>query len=59
MDDWYIMNPSKEELLDLLDNIHRIAEKYSIHIGLYEDLYDKEVKVVDKKLVIFDKSPQK
>lgn len=26
MDDWYIMNPSKEELLDLLDNIHRIAE---------------------------------
>ena len=28
-------------------------------IGLYEDLYDKEVKVVDKKLVIFDKSPQK
>lgn len=28
-------------------------------ISLYEDLYDKEVKVVDKKLVIFDKSPQK
>ena len=28
-------------------------------IGLYEDLYDKEVKVVNKKLVIFYKSPQK
>lgn len=33
MDDWYIMNPSKEELLDLLDNIHRIAEEYGIHIN--------------------------
>lgn len=33
MDDWYIMNPSKEELLDLLDNIHRIAEGYGIHIN--------------------------
>ena len=29
----YIMNPSKEELLDLLDNIHRIAEGYGIHIN--------------------------
>lgn len=28
-----IMNPSKEELLDLLDNIHRIAEEYGIHIN--------------------------
>ena len=27
------MNPSKEELLDLLDNIHRIAEEYGIHIN--------------------------
>ena len=25
--------PSKEELLDLLDNIHRIAEGYGIHIN--------------------------
>ena len=33
MDDWYIMNPSKEELLDLLDHIHRIAEEYGIHIN--------------------------
>jgi hypothetical protein len=33
MDDWYIMNPSKEELIDLLDNIHRIAEEYGIHIN--------------------------
>lgn len=33
MDDWYIMNPSKEELLDLLDNIHQIAEEYGIHIN--------------------------
>ena len=31
--DRYIMNPSKEELLDLLDNIHRIAEEYGIHIN--------------------------
>ena len=31
--DWYIMNPSKEELIDLLDNIHRIAEEYGIHIN--------------------------
>ena len=33
MDDWYIMNPSKEELLDLLDHIHQIAEEYGIHIN--------------------------
>lgn len=144
MDDWYIMNPSKKELLDLLDHIHKIAEEYGIHINrkktrivkisstykflqikysltdsgkiikrispkqvaamrrklkklavkvkeeevsyenvenmfrswmgsfykllsreqrknlisLYEDLYSKEVRVVNKKLAIFDKSPQ-
>ena len=33
MDDWYIMNPSKEELFDLLDHIHQIAEEYGIHIN--------------------------
>lgn len=33
MDDWYIMNPSKEELLDLLEHIYRIAEEYGIHIN--------------------------
>lgn len=33
MDDWYIMNPSKEELLDILSNIHCIAEEYGIHIN--------------------------
>lgn len=34
MDDWYIMNPSKEELLDLLDNITKIAEELGIHINM-------------------------
>ncbi len=144
MDDWYIMNPSREELLDLLDNIRKIAKELGIHInekktrivrisstykflqvrytltkdgkiikrinpervttmrrklkklavkvqngeisydgvenmfrgwmgsfykllskqqrrnliGLYEDLFDKTVTVVNKKLVIFDRSPQ-
>lgn len=33
MDDWYIMNPSKGELLDLLDNIRIIAEELGIHIN--------------------------
>ena len=33
MDDWYIMNPSKEELLDLLDNIRKIAQELGIHIN--------------------------
>lgn len=33
MDDWYIINPSKEELEDILDNIRRIAEDYGIHIN--------------------------
>lgn len=32
-DDWYIMNPSKEELEDLLENIIKIAEEYGIHIN--------------------------
>lgn len=144
MDDWYIMNPNKEELMDLLENIRVIAKKFGIHInekktrivkisgtykflqikysltkegkiikrinpkrvtamrrklkklvikvqnnevkyksvenmfrgwmgsfyklmskeqrqnliGLYEDLFDKSITVVNKKLVIFDRSPQ-
>lgn len=33
MDDWYIMSPSKEELLDILANIRIIAEEYGIHIN--------------------------
>ncbi|MCD8379259.1 MAG: hypothetical protein LUC95_02795 [Lachnospiraceae bacterium] len=33
MDDWYIMNPSKEELLDLLEHICQIAEELGIHIN--------------------------
>ena len=33
MDDWYIINPSKEELEDLLTNIRKIAEEYGIHIN--------------------------
>lgn len=143
-DDWYIMNPSKEELLDLLENIRAIAKELGIHINekktrivrisstykylqvkytltkdgkiikrinpdrvttmrrklkklavkvrngevqyenvenmfrswmgsfykllsrkqreniiqLYEDLFDKTVTVVNKKLIIFDRSPQ-
>jgi len=33
MDDWYIMNPNKEELKDLLDNIRIIANELGIHIN--------------------------
>lgn len=33
MDDWYIMNPSKEELQDLLENIRTIAKELGIHIN--------------------------
>lgn len=33
MDDWYIMSPDKEELIDLLSNIRAIAEEYGIHIN--------------------------
>lgn len=144
MDDWYIMSPSKDELMDLLEHIKTIADGLGIHINekktrivkisstykflqvkysltkngkiikrinpervttmrrklkklavkvkngqipyenvenmfkgwmgsfykilskqqrqnlirIYEDLFDKTVTVVDKKLVIFDRSPQ-
>lgn len=144
MDDWYIMNPDKQELLNILDGIRAIANELGIHInekktrivkisstykflqikytltkdgkiikrinperltamrrklkklavkvrndeidydrvenmfrgwmgsfyklmskqqrknliGLYEDLFDKTITVVNKKLVIFDRSPQ-
>lgn len=40
MDDWYIMSPSKEELLDILANIRIIAEEYGIHIN------DKKTRIV-------------
>ena len=40
MDDWYIMNPSKEVLEDLLLNIKKIAEEYGIHIN------DKKTRIV-------------
>lgn len=33
MDDWYIMNPSREELEDLLANIRMIAKELGIHIN--------------------------
>jgi hypothetical protein len=33
MDDWYIMNPSKEELLDILENIRVICKELGIHIN--------------------------
>ena len=40
MDDWYVMNPSKEKLLDILENIKRIADRLKIHIS------DKKTKIV-------------
>lgn len=33
-DDWYIMSLSKEELLDLLENIKRIAGNLGIHLNM-------------------------
>ena len=33
MDDWYIMNPSKEELEELLENVCKIAAELGIHIN--------------------------
>lgn len=33
MDDWYIINPNKETLQDLLNNIQIIAESLGIHIN--------------------------
>ena len=33
MDDWYIMNPNKEELVDLLGHIRVIAKELGIHIN--------------------------
>ncbi|MCD8372964.1 MAG: hypothetical protein LUD27_06670 [Clostridia bacterium] len=33
MDDWYIINHSKEELLDIYQNIYKIATEYGIHIN--------------------------
>ena len=32
-DDWYIMSPSKEELLDLLEHIREITKELGIHIN--------------------------
>lgn len=32
-DDWYIMSPSKEDLLDLLEHIREIAKELGIHIN--------------------------
>lgn len=40
MDDWYIMNPSKEVLEELLCQIRKIADKYGIHIN------EKKTKIV-------------
>ena len=33
MDDWYVMSPSKEELLDILEHIEMIAKDLGIHIN--------------------------
>ena len=83
MDDWYIMNPDKEELLDILENIRIIAKEYGIHINekktrivkisgtykylqikytlkrsnllaLYEELFDKKIEIVNKKMHIYN-----
>lgn len=40
MDDWYIMSPSKEELLDILEHIREIAAELGIHIN------DKKTRIV-------------
>lgn len=40
MDDWYLMNPDKEKLLDILQNIRRIAEELGIHLN------DKKTRIV-------------
>lgn len=39
-DDWYDINQSKEELLDILDGIRGIAKEYGIHIN------EKKTKIV-------------
>lgn len=33
MDDWYIMNPDKQDLLDILEGIRVIADELGIHIN--------------------------
>ena len=40
MDDWYLMHPDKNELLDLLQNIRRIAGELGIHLN------DKKTRIV-------------
>jgi hypothetical protein len=40
MDDWYIMNPSKEVLLDIFENIKQITSELGIHIN------EKKTKIV-------------
>ena len=42
MDDWYIMNPKKKELQDLLDNIRVIADELGIHINEKKDPYGQD-----------------
>lgn len=62
MDDWYIMNPSKEELLDLLYHIRIIAKELGIHInekktrivkisGTYKFLQVKYILTKDGKII--------
>lgn len=62
MDDWYIMNPSKEELLDLLIHIRIIAKELGIHInekktrivkmsGTYKFLQIKYMLTKDGKII--------
>jgi len=40
MDDWYIISPSKEELLDILEHVKEIATNLGIHVN------DKKTRIV-------------
>lgn len=33
MDDWYVISPSKSELIDILNSVHVIADELEIHIN--------------------------
>ena len=39
-DDWYVLNPSKEKLIDILENVRKIADELHIHIN------EKKTKIV-------------
>lgn len=41
MDDWYVMSPSKDELLDILENVKAIAKELGIHLN------EKKTKIIN------------